>query len=368
MWQEELKHNITTVEELGRHLTLTEQEKTELEEIVKIFPLSVSRYYFNLIDRQNPNDPIRKLCIPSHHEFDQSGMLDTSGEARNTKINGLQHKYGPTALMLSTNLCPTYCRFCFRRRMVGSTEEEIVKQIDKVADYVREHPEIDNILVSGGDALMNSNRNIRHILELFTGIETVRFIRFGTRMLAFLPQRINEDDELIEILSDYTKKKQIYVIAHFEHPREMTDDAFKAVKKLQSAGVIMRNQTVLLNGVNDDPDTLSSLMNGLTSWGIMPYYIFQCRPVSGVKKHFQVPLLKGCRIIDEAKKTMSGPAKQLRYAMSHETGKIEIVGMQDDKNMIFKYHQAKDSKDNARIFTADVSGGKTWLSSEDVLI
>lgn len=361
MWRKELKNNITTVEDLQKYYPMTKEEKSALEEITKIFPMSISKYYFNLIDPEDPNDPIRKLCIPSVHEFDQSGLLDTSGEADNTKINGLQHKYRSTALMLSTNICPTYCRFCFRRRMVGLTDEETAKRIDSVAAYVRSHPEIDNVLVSGGDAFMNSNENIRRILELLTDIDTIRFIRFGTRTPAFLPQRINDDDEFIDILKAYSGKKQIYAVVHFEHPKEMTDAAFKAIKKLQNAGVVIRNQTVLLKGVNDDPTTLSTLMNQLAAWGIMPYYIFQCRPVSGIRKQFQVPLSEGYRIIDEAKRTMSGPAKQFRYAMSHVTGKIEMIGMCNENQMIFKYHQAKNPADNAKIFTMDVSDGKTWL-------
>ena len=136
MWQEELKNNITTVEDLERVYPLTAEEKSALEAITEIFPMSISRYYFSLIDQDDPDDPIRKLCIPGLHEFDQSGLLDTSGEAYNTKMDGLQHKYAPTALMLSTNLCPTYCRFCFRRRMVGLSDAKTAKRIDHVAGKI----------------------------------------------------------------------------------------------------------------------------------------------------------------------------------------------------------------------------------------
>ena len=365
MWQDELKQNITSAEELRTLLPMEEQEYEDIRRIADSFPMSISRHYFGLINPDDPDDPIRKLCIPSSSEFNREGVLDTSGEADNTKVSGLQHKYGPTVLALSTNKCGTYCRFCFRRRFVGTSEDEVIRRMDHLAEYVKSHPEADNVLVSGGDSFMNSNASIRHLLELLSEIDSLRFIRFATRMITFLPNRINQDQEFLDILAEYNQKKQIIVIAHFEHPNELTEESYTAAGKIQSIGIPIRNQTVLLRGVNDNPETMSDLMNGLVSWGIMPYYVFQCRPVTSVKKQFQVPFIEGYRIIDEAKKTMSGPAKQFRFAMSHVTGKIEIIGMLDEKHMIFKYHQAKDLRDNGRIMVIDVSDQKAWLSQEE---
>ncbi|MBQ8325020.1 MAG: KamA family radical SAM protein [Clostridia bacterium] len=365
-WQNELKNSITTVEQLCQYVDLSEEEKKNISELMLRFPMSITRHYMNLIDWKAPNDPLRKIVVPCATEFNVEGLLDTSGEAENTKIQGLQHKYKPTALMLSTNACASYCRFCFRKRMVGLTQDEIVKRVDDVARYLSEHPEIDNVLVSGGDALMNNNNLIRHILNHLTSIDSIQYVRFGSRMLSVLPQRLM-DPELLEIFNEFSQKKGLYIVTHFEHPREITPDAIEAIDLLKrQGGVALKNQTVLLRGVNDSPTVLAELMTKLTVCGISPYYVFQCRPVSGVKKQFQVPLAEGYKIVDEAKKHMSGLAKQFRFGMSHATGKIEIIGMLEGEKMLFKYHEAKNLEDNARIFTADVSNGKAWLTEEDV--
>lgn len=365
MWEEELRHNITTVEELEKYISLTEQEKADIRELSRRFPMAITRHYMKLIDVNNPADPLRKLVIPSGVEFVQEGLLDTSGEAQNTKVNGLQHKYAPTALMLSTNACASYCRFCFRKRMVGLTDNEIARRMDEVAEYIRENSIIDNVLISGGDSLMNSNELIKRMLDIFMDIDSIRYIRFGTRMLSVLPQRLM-DEEFLRLMEDYNRRKQIYIITHFDHPREISPEALEAVEKLKKVGVAFKNQTVLLRGVNDNPTVMAELMNRLTTCGISSYYIFQCRPVLGVKKQFQVPFIEGNRIINETRKLLSGPAKQFRYALSHVTGKIEIIGMVDQKYMLFKYHQAKHVSDNSRILTVDVSDGKAWLDEEDV--
>lgn len=365
-WQEELKNNITTVEQLCEYVQLTDKEKEDIAELMRRFPMSVPRDYMKLIDWKDPEDPLRKIVIPCATEFDPDGLLDTSGEAENTKIQGLQHKYRPTALMLSTNACASYCRFCFRKRMVGLTQDEIAHRVDEVAEYLEAHPEIDNILVSGGDALMNSNDIIRRILDRLETIDSIKYVRFGTRMLSVLPQRFM-DPELLTIFDDFSKKKGLYIITHFEHVREVTPEAIEAIDLLKrKGGVALKNQSVLLKGVNDTPEALAELMTKLTVCGISPYYVFQCRPVSGVKKQFQIPLAEGYRIVDEAKKQMSGLAKHFRYGLSHVTGKIEVIGMLEDNKMLFKYHEAKNQADNARIFVADVSNDKTWLSEEDV--
>ena len=234
-----------------------------------------------------------------------------------------------------------------------------------MAEYVRQHPLINNILISGGDSFLNSNEIIRRYLDVFTEIPSLQFIRFGTRTPVSFPQRITEDEgELLSILREYSRKKQIIIVTQFNHPREITPESRKAVDELRAAGCTIRNQTVLLKGVNDEPAVLALLMNKLVSIGVAPYYVFQCRPVEGVQNQFQVPILRGSRIVDLAKAGMSGPAKAFRYAMSHPTGKIEILGQYGDR-MLFKYHQAKYDKDQARIFTRAVSDTECWFDDPD---
>ena len=360
-WEKDLAGCYRDIASMKERLGIADEEAARLEEIAVRYPVCVPEYYLSLIDPFDPDDPIRKMAVPGSVEFSEGGSKDTSGEYDNTVIPGMQHKYGPTALILSTNQCAMYCRHCFRKRLVGLSSEEVASELPMMAGYIRSHAEIDNILVSGGDAFLNPTDVIRRYLEVFTPISTLRFIRFGTRVPVTFPQRITEDDgELLGVLSEYGKRKELLVVTQFNHPRELTAEAKEAIRLLRGAGCNVRNQTVLLKGVNDDPDTLSSLMNGLAAAGVMPYYVFQCRPVEGVKNQFQVPLRDGAAIIDKARRTMSGPAKGFRYAMSHHTGKIEILGEYDGR-MLYKYHQAKAAEDNGRIFTRPVSG-ECWFA------
>lgn len=361
-WKQMLQGSIRDVEALRKVLPMDEAEAVQMEKIIEKYPLCINPYYLGLINRDDPHDPIRKMCVPDIHEFSEGGQEDTSGEADNTVIQGMQHKYKQTALILSTNQCAMYCRHCFRKRMVGASSEEVAKQLPAMADYVRSHKEINNVLISGGDAFLNSNETILKYLRYFAAIPTLDFIRFGTRIPVVLPQRIYEDDELLRMLESYNEKKQIIIVTQFNHPRELTPEAVQAIRMLQDVGCVIRNQTVLLKGVNDDADVLARLMNGLVSYGMIPYYIFQCRPVVGVQNQFQVPLMRGAEIVEVAKQQMNGQAKSVRYAMSHPTGKIEILGKLGENKMLFKYHQAKHEADQSRIFALNIKEDQCWLT------
>ncbi|MEG2995382.1 MAG: KamA family radical SAM protein, partial [Erysipelotrichaceae bacterium] len=350
-WQEMLKNNVTTADEVKDLLHLSDDDVKKLDLILEKFPMSVTQYYLSLIDPSDPSDPIRKLCIPSISETDLSGNFDTSGEASNTIIAGMQHKYKQTALILSTSRCASYCRHCFRKRLVGLSDDEIMKHFDEMSEYIKQHKEITNVLISGGDSFVNNNQVIEQYLKTFCDIDHLDLIRFGTRTPVFLPQRISEDQELLDILEFYNKKKQIYIVTHFNHEREITPEAIKAVQALMKIGIPVKNQTVLLKGINDDPLVLSNLLKRLTRIGVIPYYIFQCRPVTGVKAQFQVSIETAYDIIEKCKSLQNGQGKCFKYCMSHETGKIEIVGKLENGEMIFKYNQAKYEKDEGRIFT-----------------
>lgn len=362
MWQNNLGKNITTIEELNNKLKLSPQLQKSLEDITTRFPMSVTPYYLSLIDWSDENDPIRRMCIPSLDELDMTGRFDTSGEMMNTKTEGLQHKYSSTALILSTNVCAMYCRHCFRKRAVGISTAEILKNFEYAADYVKNHTEISNVLISGGDSFLMDNKIIERYLNVYSDIEHLDFIRFGTRTPVTFPERITNDEELLDILETYNSKKQLYIITHFNHPNEITSQSADAVQKLIKRGLIVRNQTVLLRGVNDDGEVLGRLLKQLTAIGAVPYYIFQCRPVSGAGAHFQVPLIDGYRIVEQAKTLQNGIGKSLRYIMSHETGKLEIIGLAESNAMIFKYHQAKEQKDRGRIFQKMLSPTQAWLN------
>ncbi|WP_130863420.1 KamA family radical SAM protein [Bacilliculturomica massiliensis] len=361
-WKEDLLENVAD----GRGLSdfvpdLKEAELGEIDRLLETFPMSVPRYYLSLIDWKDQADPIRRMSIPSLGEFDLAGEADTSGEQDNTVITGMQHKYPQTVLILSTNRCAMYCRYCFRKRMVGSVDQEVARDLDGIFRYIREHEEVTNVLVSGGDSLLNSNETIRTYLENLSGVDHLDLIRFGTKIPVVFPQRITEDREFQELMGFYAKRKQIYVIVQFNHLAELTPEAEAAMRTLQTMGICVKNQTVLLRGVNDDPRTLGALLRRLSAMGVAPYYVFQCRPVTGVKNEFQVPILEGSRIVEQAKAMQNGQGKCFRYALSNRRGKIEILGTAEDGTGYFKFHQAKDPAQIGTIFTRKLKPEDCWI-------
>jgi len=357
------KNYICSLDELKKYIELNPDEEKNLQEVAKIHPMKVSKYYLNLIDKNDPKDPIRKMIIPSTEELDSSGEYDTSGEKQNTKSTGLQHKYKQTALILSTNQCAAYCRFCFRKRLVGLSNKEILNNFQKAVDYIKEHKEIDNVLISGGDSFALQTPVIEKFIKSIINIPHIKYIRFGTRVPNVLPSRIYKDKKLLKILKKYSKIKQIYVITHFNHPKELTKQSIKAIRALQNSNIKLNNQTVLMKDVNNNSDVLAELFNKLIRLDIFPYYLFQCRPVKRVKKAFQISLKEGWKIFENAKKQIKGSVvcKRIKYVMSHKTGKIEIVGMLNNNEIILKYHQPKDLKDSGKILKKKITKDTAWF-------
>lgn len=375
-WRQLIADGHNDIADLRYVLHIPPEDIGKLKEVQATYPMFVNPYYLSLVSASDAEDPIRRMCVPGIEELDHAGSEDTSGEASSTVLPGLQHKYPETALLIASNRCATLCRHCFRRRFVGLSQDEVVRDVDAAADYIRRHREITNVLVTGGDPFMLENREIRRYLEALSPIGHIRTVRFGTRVPVVLPQRITSDDELVVTLAEFNRRKQIHIVTQFNHPREITPEARKAVKTLFCAGIPARNQTVLLAGVNDDPETLAALMDGLVSMGVAPYYVFQCRPVVGVKNRFQVPLNEGYRIVEKARSRLSGLAKSFRYAMSHDMGKIEVIGPVPEPlqvsaepgttTMLFKFHQARERSDLGRIFMAQAPAGSCWLDRCDI--
>lgn len=355
-----LEDSICTVEQLANYVDLSPNEEEQLQQVVQVHPMRVSPYYMSLINWNDPHDPIRKMAVPSLEEKNLEGWYDTSGEAENTKMPGLQHKYSETALILATNRCATYCRYCFRKRLVGLPTDEIIKRFEDAAEYIEKHSEINNVLISGGDPLVLNNEVIGRFLETLTAIDHLSFIRFGSRTPVTLPSRLR-DPELLGLFKKYSQMdKRLYVVTQFNHPREITPQSVSAVSNLINAGVMLSNQTVLLRGVNDNPDTLASLMNTLVSIGVTPYYVFQCRPVKRVKRQFQVPICEGVKIVEKAKADCNGHSKRFKYVMSHKTGKVEILGIINGE-VYFKYHEAKNRENLGVMFKRRVDENAGWL-------
>ncbi len=360
-WQDELNNNVTTLEELQEYIDLDAAEEKKLQMVIDEHPMSIPRYYLSLMDPNDPNDPIRKMAVPSADELDLDGSYDTSGERKNTKLPGLQHKYKNTVLLLSANVCSMYCRHCFRKRLVGLSTDEIMGRFHEAYDYIARHPEVSNVLISGGDSLILPTHVLGHFIAELMKLKHIDYIRFGSRMAVTFPDRILKDPELLELFRAYSKKnKRIYLHTQFNHPREITEKATEAVYKVIKSGVVVNNQTVLLKGVNDTPEVLADLQRNLVRIGVNPYYVFQCRPVKRVKNHFQVPLAQGYRIVAKAQGMLDGLSKRFRYAMSHERGKIEILGILGDE-MFFKHQQASDPEDIGRFFKRKLDEDAGWL-------
>jgi lysine 2,3-aminomutase len=365
-WQKELQNAVRDIEELRQYIHLTPEEGEDLRQVVAEFPMQIPRSYLKLIDPSDPNDPIRKLVVPEARERQVGGMLDTSGESDNVRVRGLQHKYRATALILTNNMCAAYCRYCFRKRLFCREEpqSETIHDLEPALDYIRRHEEINNVLISGGDPLVLGTEKLERLLKALRKIEHVRTIRIGSKVPAFLPTRITSDSELVEVLSRHSRpERRLYLVTHFDHPRELTKEALRAITKLARAGVALVNQAVLVRGINDNPVTLRELFNRLSDAGVAPYYIFQCRPVKGSLR-LQVPLARGYSIVESAKRGCGGLGKRLRYIMSHYSGKIEVVGVLEEKGerrVYLKYHQARDPRDVGRFFWRPLPADACWL-------
>ena len=339
---------------------LSDEEKRQLGPVTEKFTFRSNEYYQSLIDWNDPDDPIRRIVMPDLQELDEYGEMDASDEHSYTVHKGLEHKYGDTALLLVNNVCGAYCRFCFRKRLFTDGNDEVTNDITDAVAYIREHAEINNVLLSGGDPLIMSTGKLTRIISQLRDIPHVRIIRIGTKMTAFDPYRILNDPTLLEMVSQYSlPDRKIFVMAHFNHPRELTEPAMKGLQLLQRAGAITCNQSPLIRGVNDKPEIIAELFGRLSYNGVVPYYLFLCRPTLG-NEPYMVPVEKGLEIFQEARRRLAGLAKQARLCMSHRTGKVEVVGKMDGK-IVFRYHRAPNPLDCGRVMVFDSDPTAAWL-------
>ena len=286
--------------------------------------------------------------------------MDPSHEKDFTRLPGLQHKYDQTGLLLMSDVCGGICRFCFRKRLFIGCEREAVYDVDDNIEYIRCHKEITNVLLTGGDPLTLETRHLDRVLHDLREIDHVNIIRIGSKMLAYNPFRIHNDQELLDCLSRYsTPEKRIYLMAHFNHMRELTPASIKAAAELQESGVVVVNQTPILNGVNNSAETLTALFRRLSFAGISPYYVFQCRPSIG-NHIFQLPVETSYQIIQQAWRACSGLAKRARFVMSHATGKIELVGKTAGQ-VFMRYHQAAEKEKIGEFMVFDSNPDATWF-------
>ncbi len=346
---------------------LSDEEKEQLSRVTEKFPFRANDYYLNLINWDDPNDPIRRIIIPGMDELEHWGALDASNEARYTVAPGLEHKYSDTALFLLSDVCGSFCRFCFRKRLFMHLKNELVKDYTTAIEYIKNHPEITNVLLTGGEPLLLSTRKLTRIIKALREIDHVGIIRIGTKMPVFNPYRILDDPELVDMINTYsTKEKRIYMMLQINHPNEITDVAMDGIERLIDAGAILMNQTPLICGINDEPAVLSELFRKLSFIGVAPYYVFQCRPTLG-NKTFAIPIVEGFSMYEKARKHISGLAKRSRYVMSHVTGKIEVLGYSDD-NIFLRYLRAYDPENQSRFLIARRDDTAYWLDDLEEVV
>jgi len=348
------------IKKLGDIPQLSDAERAALQPVADAYAFRVSDYYLKLIDWSDPRDPIRQLVIPRADELQDWGKLDASNEAANTVMRGVQHKYPDTALLLCNEVCGAYCRYCFRKRLFMNDNDEASKDLHEGIAYIAAHPEITNVLLTGGDPLLLSTRRLAELFEQLRRIEHVQIIRIGTKMTAFNPFRVLDDAALVDAFAQHsTARKRIYVMNHFDHPRELTDEAVASVDRLIRAGAIMTNQCPMIAGINDDPAVLSELFRQLSWIGCPPYYVFQGRPTAG-NDPYKVPIVRGWEIFREALRYGAGLARRARFVMSHETGKIEILAV-DERHIYLRYHRAKDASLRGRFLIYKRNDDAYWL-------
>lgn len=350
-WRSELQQNVNSIDQLKNYIELTKDEEKVLTEVVDNHPMNITRYYLSLIDLKLKNDPIRKLAFPNEDELIVAGDMgettkDPYGDDKHNKGNGILHKYPYSALIVATDYCAMYCRHCFRKRIVGLPNDKTVENFQNAAKYIKDHKEITNVIISGGDPFLINTSRLKIMLNSLIDIEHINYVRIGTRAPVVYPMRFFDDD-LMDYLKEFNKRKTLYIPTHFNHINEITTIAKEAVLKIREAGITVNNQAVFLKGVNDSAKEIENLMNGLVRIGVNPYYLYQCMPVSRVRHHFQVPLKRGIDIVDKAKERLDGYAKRFKFIMGHDIGKIEICGRMNDKLILKQIHSRPEEPDKA---------------------
>jgi lysine 2,3-aminomutase len=305
-WRWQSQNAVRTPKQLAELLPFSVAERHALDQLQVEYKLAIPPYYFSLIDPDDPLDPIRLQALPSPLELAGAAGAeedDPLDEDKDSPVPGLTHRYPDRALLVTTHVCTMYCRFCTRKRatMKRGGWDAVSRNDERMIEYVRQHPEIHDVIVSGGDPLTLPLAKLEFFLENLAAMPHLDVIRIGTRVPVTLPQRLY-DDELIEVLGASDK---VWIQSHFNHPRELTPESKSACDRLRRAGLPINNHAVLLKGVNDSVATQRSLCRALLRHKIRPYYLFHCDPVTGAG-HFRTSVWKGIEIIEGLRGHMSG--------------------------------------------------------------
>jgi lysine 2,3-aminomutase len=304
-WRWQLNHRLRTLPELERVFGLSPDERKALESHRGQLPVALTPYYASLMAESDPQDPLRRTHIPvtAEAKFSPHEYEDPLSEEQDRIVPGIIHRYPDRVLFLLTNICASYCRYCFRSRLVGQQEQAITTAHWRGAlDYIKSHPEVRDVLLSGGDPLLLSDDKLDTLLTELRAIPHVEFIRIGTKIPVTLPQRITP--ALAKILK---KHHPLWMSVHLIHPAEFTPESAKALNRLADAGVPLGGQMVLLRGINDDETVLKNLLHLQLRQRVRPYYLLQLDPIKG-SSHFRTPVMRGLELIESLRGHTSGYA------------------------------------------------------------
>ena len=336
-WMLDLRNSVTKGETVHENY---EVDISDVNEVRKVYPMRIPRYYYNLI--QNEGDPIWMQSVPSIQELrDNNAPEDPLNEDEDSPVPRLTHRYPDRVLFLITDRCPMYCRFCTRKRMVGRASDITDKTVALGIEYIRNHPEIRDVLLSGGDPLMVSDEKLEHIISRLRAIPHIQVIRIGSKFPCVLPSRIT--DKLCNMLKKY---HPIYLNTHFNHPREVTPEAKEACERLVNAGIPVGCQTVLMKGVNDNPEVIKELMHKLLMMRVRPYYLYQADLTRGTN-HFRARVEVGLQIIQALRGHTTGFAvPQFVIDAPGGGGKIplmpEYVQRLNEREVVLKNFEGKE--------------------------
>ena len=340
-WQ--LKNRITTLAQLEEHLTLTEEERSGVLLSGTKLAMAITPHFFNLIDPEDSGCPIRRQVIPRIEETfeDPDEMSDPCGEDSHMPVPGLVHRYPDRVLFLVTDRCASYCRYCTRSRVVsGVGEQELHIEFEAAFRYLERHTEIRDVLLSGGDPLIFSDAKLDALLTRLRAIKHIEFIRIGSRVPIFLPQRITPD--LCRMLQ---KHNPLWISIHTNHPRELTTEVRDALSLLANHGVPLGNQSVLLRGVNDNSDVMKSLVHKLLMCRVRPYYLYQCDLIQG-SSHLRASVAEGIEIIEQLRGHTTGYAiPQFVIDAPGGGGKVPVnpdyVVQRDEQRVLIRNYEGK---------------------------
>lgn len=340
-WQ--LKNALKTLPQLEKYLVLSEEERAGMLLTGTKLATSITPHFFNLVDRTNPDDPIRRQVIPRIEESltDPTEMADPCGEDSHMPVPGLVHRYPDRVLFLVTDRCASYCRYCTRSRVVsGVSDQRLETQWERAFEYLEQTPSVRDVLLSGGDPLLLSDNRLDKILTRLRAIPHIQFVRIGSRIPIFLPQRITP-----ELCAMLEKHHPLFLSIHANHPRELTTEVREGLDRLTRAGIPIGNQSVLLKGVNDTLPVHAALLHKLLMCRVKPYYLYQCDLIQG-SSHLRTPVREGLALIEALRGHTTGYALP-QYVMDAPGGggKIPLnpdyVVSHDDHEVVVRNYEGK---------------------------